>query len=68
MGNAGLTTATGISPLLAGILADRTSPTQAVGWFGLIGTVAALALAVTWVSSSVDTGRAFADDEGEGGL
>lgn len=68
MGNAGLTTATGISPLLAGILADRTSPAQAVGWFGLIGTAAALALAVTWVSSSVDAGRAFADDEREGGL
>lgn len=68
MGNAGLTTATGISPLVAGLLADHTSPTQAVGWFGAAGTLAALVLAGAWVRSSVDAGRAFADDEAEGGL
>jgi predicted MFS family arabinose efflux permease len=59
MGNAGLTTATGVSPLLAGILTDRTSAAQAVGWFGLVGTVAALALALTWqrVATGSSTGR-----------
>jgi MFS family permease len=59
MGNAGLTTATGISPLVAGVLADHTSASQAVGWFGLIGTVAALTLALTWqrVATGSSTGR-----------
>jgi predicted MFS family arabinose efflux permease len=66
MSNAGLTTATGVSPLIAGIVADRTSATVAVGWFGLIGAVVALLLGLAW--RSVDTRRALANDQAEGSL
>ncbi|MEV5966500.1 MFS transporter [Kribbella sp. NPDC051952] len=48
MSNSGLTTATGVSPLFAGLLADRTDAVNAVGWFGLVGTVAAVLLALAW--------------------
>ncbi|MGW6276003.1 MFS transporter [Kribbella sp. NPDC055071] len=48
MSNSGLTTATGVSPLFAGILADRTDAVNAVGWFGLAGSVAAILLAIAW--------------------
>jgi MFS family permease len=41
MSNSGLTTASGVSPLFAGVLADRTDAVQAVGWFGLAGVAAA---------------------------
>jgi hypothetical protein len=52
MSNSGLTTATGVSPLLAGVLADRTDAVQAVGWFGLAGVAAAIPLAVLWRRSA----------------
>ncbi|MEU4197002.1 MFS transporter [Kribbella sp. NPDC026611] len=55
MSNSGLTTATGVSPLLAGVLSDQTSPTQAVGWFGLIGTLVAIPLAIGWQRASRST-------------
>ncbi len=48
MSNSGLTTATGISPLLAGILSDKTNAATAIGWFGLAGTAAAVLLAISW--------------------
>ncbi|GAB3929058.1 MFS transporter [Kribbella albertanoniae] len=48
MSNSGLTTATGISPLLAGILSDKTNAATAIGWFGLAGTAAAVLLALAW--------------------
>ncbi|MFI5696354.1 MFS transporter [Kribbella sp. NPDC051586] len=67
MGNAGLTTATGISPLIAGVIADQTSATQAVGWFGLVGTAVAVLLAVAW-RALTDTGGALANHKAEGGL
>ncbi|MFI5730904.1 MFS transporter [Kribbella sp. NPDC051587] len=46
--NSGLTTATGVSPLFAGLLADRTNAATAIGWFGVAGTAAALLLALVW--------------------
>jgi predicted MFS family arabinose efflux permease len=46
--NSGLTTATGVSPLFAGLLADRTNAATAIGWFGLAGTAAAVLLALVW--------------------
>ncbi|WP_232828531.1 MFS transporter [Kribbella monticola] len=52
MSNSGLTTATGVSPLLAGVLADKTDAVQAVGWFGLAGVAAAIPLAVLWQRSA----------------
>ncbi|MFK4086392.1 MFS transporter [Kribbella sp. NPDC020789] len=48
MSNSGLTTATGVSPLLAGVLSDKTNAATAIGWFGLVGTAAALLLALAW--------------------
>ena len=48
MSNSGLTTATGVSPLFAGLLADKTDAVQAVGWFGLAGLLVAIPLAVLW--------------------
>jgi predicted MFS family arabinose efflux permease len=51
MSNSGLTTATGVSPLFAGVLADRTDAVNAVGWFGLVGTVAAILVAIGWQRS-----------------
>jgi predicted MFS family arabinose efflux permease len=54
MSNSGLTTATGVSPLLAGVLADRTDAVQAVGWFGAAGVLAAIPLAVLWQRSAKD--------------
>lgn len=52
MSNSGLTTATGVSPLFAGILADKTDAAQAVGWFGVAGVIAAVPLAVLWQRST----------------
>ncbi|GAA1581431.1 MFS transporter [Kribbella sancticallisti] len=51
LSNAGLTTGTGLSPLLAGAIADRTDAVQTVGWFGLAGVLAAIPLAVMWHGS-----------------
>lgn len=48
MSNSGLTTATGISPLLAGVLSDKTNAATAIGWFGVAGTAAAVLLALSW--------------------
>ncbi|GAA1610711.1 MFS transporter [Kribbella sancticallisti] len=48
LSNAGLTTVTGLSPLLAGVIADHTDAVQTVGWFGLAGVLAAIPLAVMW--------------------
>ncbi|MFC9693025.1 MFS transporter [Kribbella sp. NPDC056951] len=55
MSNSGLTTATGVSPLLAGILSDKTNAATAIGWFGLAGTAAAVLLAVSWRRASRTT-------------
>lgn len=52
MSNSGLTTATGVSPLFAGILADKTDAAQAVGWFGVAGVIVAVPLAVLWQRST----------------
>jgi MFS family permease len=52
MSNSGLTTASGVSPLFAGVLADKTDAVQAVGWFGLAGVLAAIPLAVLWQRAS----------------
>ena len=48
LSNSGLTTASGLSPLLAGVLADHLGAARTVGWFGLAGTVMAVPLAVSW--------------------
>ncbi|WP_405057322.1 MFS transporter [Kribbella sp. NBC_01505] len=48
MSNSGLTTATGVSPLFAGVLSDKTNAATAIGWFGLAGTAAAVLLAFIW--------------------
>jgi hypothetical protein len=61
MSNSGLTTATGVSPLFAGVLADRTDAVQAVGWFGLAGTIVAIPLALAWQRSYREQQAAVAD-------
>ncbi|GAA0589463.1 MFS transporter [Kribbella sandramycini] len=50
--NSGLTSATGLSPLAAGLLSDATNPATAIGAFGLTGTAAALLLAIAWARSN----------------
>jgi predicted MFS family arabinose efflux permease len=52
LANAGLTTATGVSPLFAGVLADKTDAVNAVGWFGLAGLLVAIPLALSWRATS----------------
>ncbi|GAB2560666.1 MFS transporter [Kribbella endophytica] len=52
MSNSGLTTATGVSPLFAGLLADKTDAVNAVGWFGLAGLLVAIPLALSWQRAS----------------
>lgn len=48
LSNTGLTTATGLAPLAAGLLADRVGAPPAVGWFGLAGLLLAIPAAVIW--------------------
>jgi len=55
MSNSGLTTATGVSPLFAGLLADKTNAATAIGFFGLAGTAAAVLLAVSWQRANRST-------------
>ncbi|MDX6279194.1 MAG: hypothetical protein QOH03_265, partial [Kribbellaceae bacterium] len=40
--------ASGVSPLFAGVLADKTDAVHAVGWFGAAGVLAAIPLAILW--------------------
>jgi predicted MFS family arabinose efflux permease len=61
MSNSGLTTATGVSPLFAGLLADKTDAVQAVGWFGLAGLLVAVPLAVLWQRTLREVPAAVAD-------
>lgn len=44
----GLTTATGISPLMGGLLADHLGAPETVGWFGLGCAVLIVPLAIVW--------------------
>jgi MFS family permease len=46
--NSGVATVQGLSPLLAGLLADRLSTTDTVGIVGVIGVVIALPAAFAW--------------------
>ncbi|WP_433013076.1 MFS transporter [Kribbella sp. CA-294648] len=61
MSNSGLTTATGVSPLFAGLLADKTDAVEAVGWFGAAGVLAAVVLAVMWQRAQREAPAAVAD-------
>lgn len=59
LSNTGLTTATGLSPLFAGILADQIGASEAVGWFGLGGLVLVIIPAVLWSRVLRDDPRAW---------
>src|SRR5690606_8085 len=48
LSNTGLSTASGVSPLLAGLIADEIGAVPTVGWFGLVCAVAALPLSYAW--------------------
>ncbi|ADD42631.1 MFS transporter [Stackebrandtia nassauensis] len=48
LSNTGLSTASGLSPLLAGVLADDLGAVETVGWFGLASVAVAVPLAVLW--------------------
>jgi predicted MFS family arabinose efflux permease len=48
MSNTGLTTASGISPLIGGIVADQVGAPVTVGWFGLAVLVIGALLALGW--------------------
>ena len=48
LSNSGLATIQGLSPLLAGVLADRVSTTATVGIVGVIGLVIAIPAAYSW--------------------
>ena len=61
MSNSGLTTATGVSPLFAGLLADKTDAVEAVGWFGAAGVLAAVVLAVMWQRAQREAPATVAD-------
>ena len=45
---AGMMAAQGLSPFVAGLVADRVGAANAVGWFGLIGLLIAAPVAVAW--------------------
>jgi hypothetical protein len=46
--NSGVATVQGLSPLLAGLLADQVGTTQTVGIVGVIGLVIAIPAAIAW--------------------
>lgn len=48
LSNTGLSTASGVSPLLAGLIADEIGAAPTVGWFGLASAVAAVPLSYAW--------------------
>jgi predicted MFS family arabinose efflux permease len=48
LSNTGLTTATGLSPALGGLLADQTGAANTVAFFGVLGLVLAVPLALMW--------------------
>ncbi|GAA3742602.1 MFS transporter [Plantactinospora mayteni] len=48
LSNTGLTAATGLSPVLAGVVAERIGAVPAVGWSGLVCLLLTLPLAVAW--------------------
>jgi MFS family permease len=45
---AGMMAAQGLSPFVAGLVADRVGAANAVGWFGLFGLLIAAPVAVAW--------------------
>jgi MFS family permease len=58
LSNSGLATVQGLSPLLAGVLADQLSTTATVGIVGVIGLVIAIPAAYSWRRSlAADPGR-----------
>jgi MFS family permease len=48
LSNSGLATIQGLSPLLAGLLADRLSTTATIGIVGVVGLVIAIPAAYSW--------------------
>ncbi|ADD42628.1 MFS transporter [Stackebrandtia nassauensis] len=48
LSNTGLSTASGASPLLAGMIADEIGAVETVGWFGLASAALAVPLSIAW--------------------
>ncbi|RSM67566.1 MFS transporter [Kibdelosporangium aridum] len=48
LSNTGLTTVMGVSPLLAGVLADLTTPQTTVAFFGAAGVLVTIPLVISW--------------------
>ena len=51
---AGMMAAQGLSPFVAGLVADRVGAANAVGWFGLAGLAIAAPVAVAWRRATTD--------------
>jgi predicted MFS family arabinose efflux permease len=48
LSNTGLTTASGLAPLAAGVVADWLGPQPAVGWMGVVGLVLTVPAVIAW--------------------
>jgi predicted MFS family arabinose efflux permease len=63
LSNTGLTTASGLAPLAAGVVADWLGPQPAVGWMGVTGLVLAIPAVLAWQRAYRANPRRWVSDQ-----